>query len=202
VNICIFGDSITWGAFLPFRAGWANLLRNYLESQDRRIALYDLGIDGNTSTDLLHRFDTEAAARCPDILIIAIGTNDSGYRQTIDRPLTPLDEFERNIQVLLERAKQLSGKILFVGLVKGDDTLTSPLPRSSTGKFYTKVNLKVYNDKLQKICQEQSVAFVDINGMLADEDFDDGLHPNLGGHQKIFEAVRRSLIKTEFLNPG
>jgi len=31
MNICIFGDSIAWGAWLPFRVSWANLLRNYLE---------------------------------------------------------------------------------------------------------------------------------------------------------------------------
>lgn len=184
---------------MPFRGAWANLLRNYLESQNEQTALYDLGIDANTTKDLLARFSIEAIARHPQVIIFAIGANDSAYRHTTDNPLITANEFKQNITHLIQEARKITDKILFVGLSKGDDTLTTPLPRSATGKCYTKDRVRLYNDILKQECAENNVAVVDIIDQLNDEDFDDGLHPNLGGHQKIFEAVRRVLLSSDFL---
>lgn len=200
MNICIFGDSVTWGAFLPFRAAWANLLRNYLEGQDSQIAVYDLGIDANTSTDLLNRFDTEAAARHPEFIIFAIGTNDAAYRDEPDNALTPINEFRANITDLFEKASHFTPNLLVIGLAKGDDSLTQPLPRSTTSKCYSRSNTQRYNDVLESLCKNRIVQFVDIFNLLTNEDFDDGLHPNLGGHQKIFEAVKEVLLEYSFSN--
>jgi len=189
--ICIFGDSISWGAFLPFRGAWANLLRNYLEGLNRMIAVYDLGIDANTTYDLLEKFELEARVRKCNIIIFAIGINDSAYRKTKDNPVVTVDKFRRNIEKLLVLARKFTDKIFFVGLVKGDDSKTIPLPRSKTDKCYEKKNVKKYNDIIKVVCKKNGATFIDVFGLLNDEDFDDGLHPNLGGHQKIFEAVRR-----------
>lgn len=194
MNICIFGDSITWGAFLPFRGAWANLLRNYLESLNDKIALYDLGIDRNTSTDLLRRFDEEAKERNADLIIFAIGINDSAYRKINSSPITTPQLFKKNINELINKARKFTKNIIFVGLVKGDDSKTIPLARSTTGKCYDKENTKKYNEIIKKICESEGISFIDLFNLLNDEDFDDGLHPNLGGHQKMFEAVRRILL--------
>lgn len=193
MKISIFGDSIIWGAFLPFRGAWSNLLRNYLEGIDDRFAVYDLGIDTNTTEDLLTRFKSEAGARKPDLLIFAIGTNDSAFREPRHKNLTPVDNFKKNIKRLIDESKQFTNKIIFVGLAKGDDSKTMPLPRSSSGKHYTKKDVSEYNEIIKDLCAKEGIDFVDIYNELKDEDFDDGVHPNLGGHQKIFEAVRRVL---------
>jgi len=195
MNICIFGDSLTWGAFLPFRGAWANLLRNYLESKNDQISVYDLGIDADTSAEVLARFDTEAAARNPELIIFSIGINDSAYRKISSNNITSLNEFRKNIKELINKANKITSNIIFVGLIKGDDSKTKPLPRSSTGKSYTKVSVKKYNDTLKKVCKKSNTLFIEIFNKLKNEDFDDGIHPNLGGHQKIFEEVRRVLIK-------
>ncbi len=81
-TICIFGDSIIWGAGLPCRVAWVNLLRNYVEIKYGGVVeLYDLGIDRDTTEDLLKRFDAENRARRPQVIIFAVGTNDSSYRR-------------------------------------------------------------------------------------------------------------------------
>jgi len=194
VKICIFGDSITWGARLPFRAGWANLLRNYLElTSEEYIELYDLGIDGNTTIDILNRFDIEVEARNPQIIIFAIGTNDSCYRKTKNNSIINIDEFKNNLDELIQRAKKYTDNIVFVGIGKGSDVLTKPLIASSTGKCYDKENIKTYDKIIKKICKKNNLLFIDINEKLLDSDFDDGLHPNIGGHIKIFEEFRRNL---------
>ena len=123
-RICIWGDSITWGARLPFRAGWANLFRNYLENiSEEYIAIYDLGIDGNTSEDILNRFDGEAKARSPEIIIFAIGTNDSHYKQNNHKFPISIKDFENNLMKIVEKAKKISTEIIFIGLAKGNDNL-------------------------------------------------------------------------------
>ncbi len=196
MNICIFGDSIAWGPRLPFRVAWANLLRNHLEkNSDNLYSLYDLGIDGNTTTDVIARFDSEAKSRKPEIIIFNIGVNDSLFRDTENNPETPLDVFESNVQVLIDMAKKFTGKILVVGLVKGSEMLTTPLIQSTTKKSYTKSRVKMYDSKLKEVSLRNNLVFVDINDRLNDNDFDDCLHPNINGHIKIFERVSTELDK-------
>ncbi|MDO8436493.1 MAG: SGNH/GDSL hydrolase family protein [bacterium] len=59
MNICIFGDSITWGAYDPQNGGWVNRLRNYFEVQDEDIDVYNLGISGDSTTDLFGNIEME-----------------------------------------------------------------------------------------------------------------------------------------------
>lgn len=194
MNICIFGDSITWGPRLPFRVAWANLLRNHLEKNSESLySLYDLGIDGNTTKEVLIRFENEATSRNPEVVIFNIGVNDSLFRNTEDNPETPIDEFESNMQKLIDKARIFTEKIMIVGLVKGNDMLTTPLIQSTTKKSYTKERVRIYDSSLSKVANNNNLTFVDINKILNDDDFDDGLHPNINGHVKIFDKVSREL---------
>jgi len=196
MNICTIGDSITWGPRLPFRVAWANLLRNHLEKNfDNLYSLYDLGVDGDTTKNLLQRFDVEMSARKPGLIIFNIGINDSLFRGTEDYPETPLQDFEVNMELLIEKARKFTDKIVVLGLVKGSDLLTTPLIQSTTGKSYTKERTKIYDAKLEEVARKNGLMFVDINELLTDADFDDGLHPNINGHIKIFEKVSSKLDK-------
>lgn len=202
INLCIFGDSITWGAWLPFRVGWANLLRNYLEKvSDNAVSVYDLGIDGDTSRDLLDRFEVEARARKPQVIIFAVGINDSGFRLSKENPLVPIDEFESNLRQLIGMAREFTQDIIFLGLGKGDDGPTNPLPQSTTGKCYDKENARLYDEVIRKVCEEEKVRYVSVIDKLTDDDFIDGLHPNPDGHLKIYESVRKELDKFLDLDP-
>ncbi|MCC6711701.1 MAG: NUDIX domain-containing protein [Candidatus Pacebacteria bacterium] len=194
MNICIFGDSITWGARLQFRIGWANLLRNHLEKvSDEFFSVYDLGIDKNTSTDLLKRFVSEADARNPEVIIFAIGTNDAAFIKTKSQPITKLNIFKGNLKKLSDLAEKYTHRIIFVGLAKGDDKVTNPLPQSTTGKSYDKANIVKYSQAIKEICEKENLTFIDLQDILTDADFADGLHPNVAGHEKIFQAVTKKL---------
>ncbi|MFZ2199772.1 MAG: GDSL-type esterase/lipase family protein [Microgenomates group bacterium] len=193
-NICIFGDSITWGPRLPFRVAWANLLRNHLEkSASDLFRVYDLGVDMDTTKDVLARMDTEAKSRKPAIIIFNIGTNDSLYRMSLENAETTLEEFEKNIRELINKARAYTERVLVVGLVKGSDKWTTPLIQSTTGKTFTKERTRVYDRKLKEIAAEMKVAFADVNNKLDDADFDDGLHPNANGHMKMFAVISKEL---------
>ncbi|MBA4320495.1 MAG: hypothetical protein C0412_19015, partial [Flavobacterium sp.] len=88
-----------------------------------------------------------------------------------------------------DRAKKFTDEIMFVGLVKGDDQFTNPFPDSTTGKSYSKVNIKKYNESIKNIALKNNLQFIDIYDDLNDADFYDGLHPNKNGHKKIFQKI-------------
>lgn len=192
--ICVFGDSVLWGWGLPFRVGWVNLFRNYIEEKsDFTMNLYDLGIDGETTEGILGRFDIETVARKPGMIIFATGVNDSAYRRTKDQPLIKADVFEKNLFMLIKKARSFVNEIVFVGLCLGDDRLTMPLPASTTGKCFDKENVKIYNDIIKKVCKKEKILLVDVINKLADNDFCDGLHPTKEGHEKIFKEVKNKI---------
>lgn len=191
-NICIFGDSITWGAHrLPSRLSWANLLRNDLEKEGREYRVYDLGIDMNTTKELIRRFAVEASARDARIIIINIGVNDSLYRKTTDYPETDQNIFRQNMAAIITMARTFTDKVMLVGLVKGDDKLTMPLAQSTTGKIYTKSRVREYDQIIKELAEINKVVFADVNEKLDDSDFNDGLHPNEKGYAKMYREIRR-----------
>jgi lysophospholipase L1-like esterase len=192
-RICVFGDSVVWGACIPKREAWTDLLRNYLDEKfNYSVDLYNLGIDGNTSKDILKRFDVEVQARNPDVIICAVGANDSIFRNNNQFEVSE-SNFLQNLSDILKKAKKYTEQILFVGLVKGSDTETIPLKRSATGKCYSKLAVKKYDGYIKSFAEQNNVPFVDVFTLLTDEDFDDGLHPNIQGHSKIFQAVKKTL---------
>lgn len=55
--ICVFGDSITWGAWDIEKGGWVQRLRNFVESSSEEyIEIYNLGVSGDNTEDLLEIF--------------------------------------------------------------------------------------------------------------------------------------------------
>ena len=89
-NICVFGDSVTWGAW-DNKGGWVSRLRAFIESGNRDYFVYNLGVSGDTTKELLGRFDIEAKARSPNIIIFQIGDNDSIFVKSGDKNLVELE---------------------------------------------------------------------------------------------------------------
>lgn len=86
-RLTIFGDSITWGACDYEGGGWSTRLRRYFETSDKYdVSVYNLGIGGDATDNLLFRFGTEGLARnrFPQTIIFAIGINDSQYMNSPD----------------------------------------------------------------------------------------------------------------------
>jgi lysophospholipase L1-like esterase len=94
-NICILGDSITWGVSDNEKGGWVSRL--WLDSENNKnkevdIYIYNLGIPGDITTYLLDRMVIECNARAADTIIVAIGINDTAFVNS-DKPRTEIDWF-------------------------------------------------------------------------------------------------------------
>ena len=192
MNIPIFGDSITWGAYDPEQGGWATRLRNYFEEQDNDVAVYNLGISGDTTADLLARIEVEAKSREPNLIIFAIGINDAQFIHSTNGLRVSPDEFQQNLAKLLALAKKFTNKVVFVGLTKVDESKTAPIPWN-TAKSYTNENIERLDNVIKKFCEDTKLKFIPMESIVGNDDLIDGLHPNTKGHIKIFNQMKSEI---------
>jgi len=189
MNICIFGDSITWGAYDPQNGGWVNRLKNYFEKQGEDNDVYNLGVSGDSTTDLFERIEIETKSREANLIIFAIGVNDAQFIHSTNSNRISDGDFESNIKKLFEIAKEFTSKIIFIGLTPVDETKTKPIPWN-TDKTYTNERIKKFDQIIENFCLKNNLKFIPINDLLNNDDLIDGLHPNTQGHIKIFDRVK------------
>ena len=93
-TVVAIGDSITYGFGLSDRAtqAWPALL-----SGADDITVVNEGITGNTTEDMLARFDRDVIARSPDAVIILGGVNDL-------KADIPVEDIEANIDRMVDMA--------------------------------------------------------------------------------------------------
>ena len=203
--VLIFGDSITQG-YWDTAGGWADRIKAsvFRKDIDANFAHYhgvhNLGIDGNTTSQVIERFDNEVKARLwPGSeygVIFAIGTNDTVTRE-VGGPLSSPEQYKQELAVLLNKARGLTSNIAFVNLCPVDEALTNPLSASSSGKCYTNQQIDSFNSSLSEFCRQNDVSLIDVHGPFGKRDdlLADGLHPNSAGHEIIYQAVQEQLNK-------
>jgi len=189
-TICIFGDSITWGAVDVENGGWATQLERYFKTNDYDIIVYNQGVLGDNTDGLLARFKVECEAREPQVIIFAIGINDSSYIKTKDNPGISLEKFQNNLVELINQAKKFSDKIIFVGLTKVEESKVMPIIFSNEENFYDNNSIAKYDAIIKKVSDDNNLSFVNLFDLLEPSDLDDGLHPNSKGHKKMFLKIK------------
>src|SRR3989344_4019943 len=112
-KICVFGASITWGAFDLEAGGWVERLKVHFFNNDPETYVYNCGVSGDMVANLLKRFSAEAQARKPDEIIISVGINDGTNRANPTG--TPIAEFQNSYNKLLNQAEEFAKDIVIVG---------------------------------------------------------------------------------------
>ena len=185
-------------------------LRKFLDertsSEEDYFVVYNLGVDGDNTENLLERLKLETRHRLDEneeaAFIFEIGVNDSQFVHSQNSLRVPLEKFKNNIQSLINIAKRFSQKIIFAGLTPVDEPKTTPIPWNAD-KSYKNEYIQQYNDIIRTACEENNLFFIEIFERLKILDyknlFEDGLHPNSQGHQKIFEIIKEFLIKNKII---
>lgn len=209
-NLLIFGDSITWGAWDEESGGWAQRLRNELDKRTIKgeiyCVTYNLGVSGETTEFLLERLESEIKARVEpgeeSILIFAIGANDSQWINKQKKNRCSPQDFNSNIQKIIKTAEKYSKKIIFLGITPIDEKKVDPIPWAMDRSYKDKFR-KEFNDLIKSACQDSKVRFIDVFDKLMDsgykENLLDGVHPNAGGHKKIFKIVKDFLNRNKII---
>jgi lysophospholipase L1-like esterase len=169
-----------------------------LENSKSYWEVYNLGISGDNSDNILIRLENEINCRIwrdEEIMIIfSVGINDS----QVGKIGISSEKFKKNIDKLINTSSKFSSKIVFIGLTPVDESKTSPIPWD-IDEFYKSEYILKYDNIIKSICKENKVYFIDMFDEFKKINYkkllEDGLHPNFEGHQKMFEIVRDFLVK-------
>ena len=209
MRIFVFGDSIAHG-FWDEQGGWVQRLarryhtrslENMLADKEEYIEVFNLGISGDTARGVLKRMKYEVASRRlyheEEVIVIAIGLNDTMVYKGVDA--TPAEIFHDELEALLEAARELTDRVMFVGLTAVDDEACNPWKYSSSGKCYVNQRIKQFDQVIAAFAEQHDLPFVDVfseyNRQLqaGKKLLSDGLHPNEAGHELIAKLVGPAL---------
>lgn len=196
INILVFGDSITYGAWDKNKGGWVNRMRLAFENDnsENNYNIFNLGISGEITEEIKNRFDFECNARYDKesntIIIFAIGINDTQDVNGNDR--VSLKTFSNNISSLIINARKYSNNMLFIGLTQVDESKVVPLPWDKEKSYFNEKILK-FDEELERVCLSNNVNYLNVYNLIEIKELSDGLHPNELGHQKLCDEVKNKI---------
>jgi acyl-CoA thioesterase I len=186
-TICVFGDSIGEG-FYDSAGGWVLRLARELKAPNKKYRVFNCCIDAESTREVLLRCKTEITARKPDVVIFALGTNDS-YHNGSGSYNVNIADYESNLRQLIKTVR--GAEVIIVSAPGVDQTLTTPWQKNI---YYDNKSIRTYNEISDRICRELNSYYVDIFELLDEKDLHDGLHPNDLGHEKICQKILGKLL--------
>lgn len=201
-RIYAFGDSLVAGTY-DTQGGWCDRLKQDMhtitaEADDgTKRQMYNLGIGGETSRGLVLRIRPELAARhsaaWPAIIIIGIGKNDSRLRDGV--PEVPIDEYEQNLRSIITAAREVTSKIILVGI--------GPCAEAEIAfkdLAYTRQRLAEYNAVMTKVADELGIVKVEVYELLLNSPasvfYRDQLHLSDQGYRMVYDVIKPVLMTT------
>lgn len=191
-KIVVFGDSITFGAWDKECGGWVNRLRLSVDN-DKRIEkshVFNMGISGQVTEEILDRIDDECARRIREdainTVILAAGINDTQIIKGEIR--VPESDFMFNVRSLIRHAKRYADNVLYVGLTRVDESRTNPWAGDRSKSWRNEI-IGRYDRIIEKICAEEGVDYLRVFDLTDPLSNYDGLHPAADGHRQLAEAV-------------
>lgn len=199
MQILAFGASITWGSW-DSEGGWVDRLKHhyfqYMEKHPEEwVEVFNLGICGQTSQDLVKRFQSESEPRIsPDkdetVFLFAFGGNDAAFVPAQNSFIVPPDEFKKNLQQVVREAKTTTKHVALLTITPLDESAPD---FAEPEKVRKNEYVEMYNKELRDLAAEEQVGLIDVHSAFLETKqslfCEDGLHPNTRGHEIIFKKV-------------
>lgn len=200
-KVIAIGDSLVYGYGDCEGGGWVERLRlGWMNPEQPGPIFYNLGVRGDGVMQVARRLEQEFSGRgelrhrTPDVLVLSVGINDSARAGRPEgRPVTDIETFERVLEGLLARSRQLC-PVFFVGMVPINE---AAMPFANILHF-SRAEQARYRDVTQRLCRAHDVPYLDLltaweqqgNEWVSDRLCTDGLHPNALGYRSILDAVK------------
>lgn len=206
--VTVFGDSIAYGKN-DSHGGWVERWRTHLRrphsidesSYPQLVNLYNLSIPGNTTDDVLYRFEAELHPRIrpneETVCLFAIGTNDAAIDLPSEKHRVEPTNVQVNTRKLIENARAYTSHVLFVGPLSVDDQKTNPSLWNPL-RAHRSVDIQLYNGLIREAVEREEAVYIDLHDLWINEMgkrglSEDGLHPNEIGHEWIAKQVSQRL---------
>ncbi|MGI5222314.1 GDSL-type esterase/lipase family protein [Nocardia sp. CA-290969] len=185
LRICFVGDSFVAGVGDPQALGWTGRLTAHAHAAGRAPTTYNLGIRGQTSTEIAARWRAECEPRLPrDVqgrVVFSFGVNDS--MQVGDRTRVDAGNSVANLIAVLAGARGREWPVLVVGPPPVDDPAHNR-------------RIATLDELFAKVCAESGVRYVgSVHRLAADPVWmaqvraGDGAHPGAAGYAAFAELV-------------
>ncbi|CQR73007.1 Acyl-CoA thioesterase I precursor [Sporomusa ovata DSM 2662] len=175
-KIVAIGDSITYGFPYLQCLSWV-----HLAGEELGLSIINKGVNGNTSSQMLERFDYDVIRQLPSHVIIMGGTNDACTR-------VEAEEVDNNIRYMAETALQY-GITPIIGL---------PIPCNYPQDEYI---LGLYREDVREYALTNDLYVIDFYTAFLKyeskqpqvEFYADALHPNERGYKVMAGLVVKAL---------
>lgn len=181
-TVVAFGDSITaW-------TGWVAMMHGELGCE-----VINSGIGGDRTVHALARIEKDVIEKNPDLVIINFGMNDQALDTVTNKNLTPIDEYEANYRLIIEKIKATGSDIILVAVhdvctAKYGDGAPKYNAVDADGVTY----VDRYNAIVKSLAEEYKLGFLDINALAEDklnEMISDGIHLSETGQAYYCEWI-------------
>ncbi|MBE9045511.1 G-D-S-L family lipolytic protein [Pleurocapsales cyanobacterium LEGE 10410] len=200
LKVIALGDSLIYGYGDFVGGGWVERLRrNWMSPQGAGHVLYNLGVRGDRTKQVILRLEQEFNCRgelrnrVPDLILLSVGVNDSArIGKSTGKLFTDLNNFRQQIDHLLDVAQNLC-PVLFVGMTPVSET---KMPFMNC-LYYNHLDQYRYKEATLQACQQRNIPYLDIFDLWLSRGTswidaqlgEDGLHPNVTGYQNLFADI-------------
>lgn len=187
LSIVFTGDSITHGPL--HTKGYRSYTEHFRERlkekfKNENIMVFNTGVSGATTRDIIRDFHICVNIYDPDIVFIMLGMNDSSNK------IVPLEEYRSNILELINKVREIGA----IPIIQTSNIIKLDLSRKS---------LKFYMDIVRAVARENNVMLIDHyshweelekeDSNLKNELLNDLIHPNEKGHLEIVKFIFKEL---------
>jgi acyl-CoA thioesterase I len=189
-TVVVFGDSITEGGSLPKDQRDQMWVRVVERGSKGLLTMVNEG-RGGRPTKSVPEFETMLTRRPrADILILALGTNDS-------RDITAecIPKAVANLETMLGLARKTYGAGIAILLVGPPNINQSALGPTKPIGDQREAKLRALSEAFALLAKEHHYEFVSLFGVVPDTSLTkDGVHPDAAGHAAIAEVILKKLL--------
>jgi lysophospholipase L1-like esterase len=195
-RIFCFGDSITLGCNDSQGPGWPGRLGRGLSNGERSVAIYNLGINGDTSAHIAARWRAEALARSRNsaaLMLFAFGFNDASAADGGELQVALADSVS-NARAIISAAKSTS-ELLWIGPTPLDENV-NPLQTPYASWITRNADIERYDTAYAELALALGVEYLRLYPEFASSPRyaaalvdGDGVHPGDDGYAMIAERI-------------
>ena len=194
-NIVCLGDSTTYGYMITRKKVWPSILNNKFAEEGKDINIINKGINGDTASGMIARFERDCLNENADLLILMGGVNDIFMFQNIDK-------IKDNIKLIVETSNKNNVDIILFTPIPFIKEIFTFFEADNLDSFEN--TLKEYVSWINEYTKENNIKSIDVYNMFMNNIFKsnkyediyfDGVHLSENGHNIFALELYKELVK-------